>query len=176
MSPKDQIARYWREVVRFRHEESLEFTHNVRRRYRISFDDAEELVSFALTAIVEQSKKNKKPPEEWLEEDLERYLSVIIRNRVIWLVNRRRKLSGILKEKTRTIGCDHDNGQQVGQIVDSEALHRALQLLDPLEREVIQRTFFFDHTLSDIAKDVGKSVPTICRSLKRAIIKLRSLL
>lgn len=55
-------------------------------------------------------------------------------------------------------------------------LHAALDKLEPLEREIIERYYILDQTLREIAMDSDKNYHQFARMKKNALAKLRSLL
>lgn len=60
--------------------------------------------------------------------------------------------------------------------LDSMDLHRALELLEPKERAIIESRFFYDKTQAEISKDIGISQAHVSRLEKKALSVLKSYL
>lgn len=139
-----------------------------RLRYMYPWVDAEEVVQEALIYVLENMQRRP-------ELDLLRYFRHAVHYEAMDLMRRKRK-----EHQSKEFTYDLSSKEvAIDPEVERELfdqIRHALDLLDPIDREIIMSRYMNGQTLDDMAKHMAITPSTLSKRLHRALTKLRTVL
>jgi RNA polymerase sigma factor (sigma-70 family) len=143
----------------------------IRRAMRggIDREDAEDLFQESLLAAIEGVHRLRVPPEREFADAFLAWFWGILRHKQISELRRRRRVR-LLEERPPECFPVHSSDPLATLVRSSLGL---LAAEAPEEARVLRERFMRGRELRELADDLGVSVPTACRRVQAALVKLR---
>lgn len=140
----------------------------------LAADDIEEFVSFVFSRVYENRSEIN-----LARGSLKGYLSTLTKRMSIDEYRRhtaRIKTVGITDEQAAAIADVRDLQEDVERSLEEQALVKALKQLEPMDRDILVRKYYYHQTSADIGRAMHMTDAAVRKRISRAMDKIRHML